>query len=181
MIFDLGILPGLDLLDGIDELVDLGPVNRSEFSPADYPEKQTKVSDWLRAESLALRLVARLGDRLDERIAQCTKAYARYGPLYRHVHEGLDAGTRVADVAKLMQMSPDHLTRVFQADTGMSVKQYLSQQLFQKAASFLAFENLRVKEIAAALKFRDVHEFTRFFHKAAGITPTAYRALHRRD
>jgi AraC-like DNA-binding protein len=122
-----------------------------------------------------------LGPKLQDKAMCNASHYSRYAPLYRHLHENLRADLKVSDLARLMQMTPDHLTRLFKADTGISLKHYLVQQLLQRASGLLVFDNLRIKEIADSLKFRNIAEFTRFFARSAGISPSAYRATHRRD
>ena len=129
-------------------------------------------------QGTVLRLLARLGSRLEDNVNRQALRGARVSPLFNHVHANLSATLRVGELAELMKMTPEHLARAFSADTGMTVKQFLVHQLRQRACALIAFGNLRSKEVAAALHFRDAHEFTRFFVRSTGVTPSRYRSSH---
>ncbi|MDI9499094.1 MAG: AraC family transcriptional regulator [Bacillota bacterium] len=94
-----------------------------------------------------------------------------------HCHENL----RLADLARLCQLSPSYLSRIFKRETGVTLQQYINQVRVEKARSLLLGSDSRIVDIALALGFQDQSYFTKVFRRMTGQTPMQYRAgrLHR--
>lgn len=88
---------------------------------------------------------------------------------------------RLADVARRFAISPDHLSRSFKEEFGVSPKRYLMDLKFQKAQGLLETTELPVSVIARSLGFSDPLAFSRAFHRRYGLSPTAHRARGRDD
>ncbi len=81
--------------------------------------------------------------------------------------------------AERIGVSETHLNRVARSSTGLSVQGLLARRLVEAARGELLFTPLPVQAIAFALGFSDPTYFNRFFRKATGMTPGAYRASER--
>lgn len=94
-----------------------------------------------------------------------------------HCHEDL----RLADLARLCQLSPSYLSRIFKRETGITLQQYINQVRIEKARRLLLGSDARIVDIALALGFEDQSYFTKVFRRVAGQTPMQYRAgrMHR--
>ncbi|MFN0163799.1 MAG: helix-turn-helix domain-containing protein [Burkholderiales bacterium] len=73
-------------------------------------------------------------------------------------------------------VTPDHLSRVCRATTGMSALALLHERLMLEARRQLAHSTATAASISADLGFDDPAYFSRFFSRAAGVAPRAYRA-----
>lgn len=83
--------------------------------------------------------------------------------------------------AERLGITPTHLNRVARAETGLSVQGLLAQRLIEAAQRDLVFSPSPVNKIAYSLGFADPAYFNRFFRRAVGTTPGAFRAAeHRR-
>lgn len=87
----------------------------------------------------------------------------------------------VEDYARAMQVTPGQLSRISRQGLGMSAIAAIDARAVHEAKRELAYSNLSVKQIAAALGFRDEAYFGRFFRKQTGLRPTEFRERsHRR-
>jgi two-component system response regulator YesN len=85
----------------------------------------------------------------------------------------------IQDIAEIVNLSSGRLAHLFRDEMGTSVQQYLTQIRLAKAKRQLESGFLSIKEIAAAVGFCNVNQFTNTFKTANGITPTQYRQLPR--
>ncbi|MBR3893930.1 MAG: helix-turn-helix transcriptional regulator [Clostridia bacterium] len=88
-----------------------------------------------------------------------------------HYRETID----LESAARAFGYHPDYLNSIFRKETGKTVCVYLRGVRIEKAKKLLLDTDLRVKEIAAAVGFRDEHYFMRAFHNAEGVTATEFR------
>ena len=73
-------------------------------------------------------------------------------------------------------MSAFHFARLFKQSTGVPPHRYLVERRIARAKELLTTDHLSVAEIARAVGFRTASHFATVFHRAAGMTPTAYRS-----
>ena len=96
----------------------------------------------------------------------------------------LDARSRDAlnleDVAAEVALSPFHFLRVFRAVLGVTPHQYLVRTRLRNAARLLAGD-APITGIAYDVGFGDLSNFVRTFHRAAGVSPSAFRKASRGD
>lgn len=73
----------------------------------------------------------------------------------------------------------DYLNRVFKANTGSTIFQYLSIFRINKAKEFLITTNKKAYEIAVETGFANEYHFHRVFSNKVGMTPTQFRKSQR--
>src|SRR4029450_5363553 len=78
-------------------------------------------------------------------------------------------------------LSSFHFLRVFSAVVGVTPHQYLVRSRLRHAARLLADEDRAVTDIAFDVGFADLSNFVRTFHRAAGVSPRAFRHAARGD
>lgn len=76
-------------------------------------------------------------------------------------------------------ISPFHFLRLFAATLGVTPHQYLLRSRLRHAARRLAEDDTAVTEIAYDVGFADLSNFTRTFHRAAGVSPSKFRLMSR--
>ena len=82
----------------------------------------------------------------------------------------------VEELAHAVNLTPEHLCRVFKTNTSLTPAKYLKRIRMQKAQELLATTSLNVKEIMLRVGLRDESHFRRDFKMVAGLTPAQYRA-----
>jgi AraC-like DNA-binding protein len=78
-------------------------------------------------------------------------------------------------LAARADLSAFHFLRLFRRVTGATPHQHLVRRRLARAAAMLAEETLPVTEVAYACGFGDLSNFVRTFHRAAGLSPGAFR------
>jgi AraC-like DNA-binding protein len=91
------------------------------------------------------------------------------------IHEHSDEELSLTQVAKAVNISPNHLSEKFKQVTGIRFVEYIARTRFEKARCLLLDPNLRVSEIAFAVGFQSLSQFNRVFKKFSGKPPTEYR------
>lgn len=89
----------------------------------------------------------------------------------------LDEKVKLADAARVAGLSLFHFLRIFSAVFGVTPHQYLLRARLQHAARRLASHHASVTDIALDVGFADLSNFVRTFHRAAGLSPLAFRKL----
>jgi len=86
-------------------------------------------------------------------------------------HEAIDLDCAAA----IAGLSSFHFLRLFQRVLGVTPHQYLIRSRLRHAARLLADSQRSITEIAFDVGFRDLSNFVRSFHRAAGISPREFR------
>ncbi len=84
----------------------------------------------------------------------------------------------VTNTAKSLNVSREHLSRIFKEQTGLSLQQYILQQKIKTACKLLLQTNLSIKQISARLGFSNQRNFSRAFIKHKGFPPRDYRKFN---
>lgn len=83
------------------------------------------------------------------------------------------------DLADVLEVSPRHLSKLFQGMFGLSPYAYLVHLRMNKAKERLASNpEHTVSSIASETGFRDASHFVATFRKHTGMTPQQFRRLH---
>ena len=91
------------------------------------------------------------------------------------IHEHSDEELSLTQVAKAVDISPNHLSEKFKQVTGVNFVEYIARTRLEKARGLLHNPNLRGNEIAFAAGFQSLSQFNRVFKKCSGKSPTEYR------
>jgi AraC-like DNA-binding protein len=99
--------------------------------------------------------------------------------LWLEANAGEDVGLEAA--ARRAGLSSFHFLRIFSSVVGTTPHQFVVRARLRRAARLLSEPEPPVGEVALAAGFGDLSNFVRTFHRAAGISPRAFRRLSRRD
>ncbi|WP_165310679.1 helix-turn-helix domain-containing protein [Microbacterium protaetiae] len=97
----------------------------------------------------------------------------------RHVRTHLRATLTVAESARALNVTPNHLTDIVTADTGRPPGAIIRAAVLLEVQRLLTRTDLSCAQVAAALAFDDPSYFSRFFRRETGVTPSAYRVARR--
>jgi AraC-like DNA-binding protein len=98
----------------------------------------------------------------------------------RHVADHLDdPDLTTATIAAALGYHPDHLGRAFRTVANVPITTYIHRERVDHARTLLRTTDVAIDRVAAASGFRDVRYFRRIFVRHAGVSPSAYRSVHR--
>ncbi|WP_394836717.1 AraC family transcriptional regulator [Pendulispora rubella] len=92
-------------------------------------------------------------------------------------HQSID----LEAAAKEAGLSSFHFLRLFSKVLGVTPHQYLLRSRLRRAARLLADDGQSITEIAYGVGFGDLSNFVRTFHRAAGVSPRAFRRAAKGD
>ncbi len=95
--------------------------------------------------------------------------------IYRQYHNKI----YLEDIAEAIGVSPGHLSRVFRADMGMSVQDYVQKFRVERAANLLKYSEASISEISDYVCFHSQSHFGSVFKKMMGMTPRQYRDTYK--
>ncbi len=93
--------------------------------------------------------------------------------------DNLDIIDSVADMSKLLRMSPAHFHRRFKEEFGVSAKKWLRSKRLQKAAALLAQGGVSVSDVAAECGYSSPSSFIFAFKNYFGSTPKEFMIKNR--
>lgn len=126
-------------------------------------------------ESLCLVAV---GDLLQMRPASSGRrlSEAQLDQLLEFVEGHLETDLSVEDLAKVVDLSRFHFSRIFKTTTSQSPYQFLLERRIRRSRDLLRSSNLSVAAIAQKCGFRSVPQFEEAFRRAMGARPIRYRS-----
>jgi transcriptional regulator GlxA family with amidase domain len=86
-----------------------------------------------------------------------------------------DPNLSLNELASQVNVSPNHLCKVFSKKLNISPMQYVMKVRISKAEKYLRTTDKQIKEIADLTGFNYSYYFSRTFKKITGLTPLEYR------
>lgn len=93
----------------------------------------------------------------------------------RIIRAEISQGINVTELARGLDVSREHLTRVFHEEAGLSPYQYILRQRIVRACRLLKETKHPQKEIARMLGYNAVENFSRAFTRVMKLNPGDYR------
>lgn len=88
---------------------------------------------------------------------------------------GMSGPLRVAELAAAVDLSHNHLTRLFQEAFGVGPLAYIRARRVAQAQNLLQNTDLPIKTIAAQVGLPDLHQFNKVLRTETGLSPRALR------
>ena len=95
--------------------------------------------------------------------------------IVQFVHRNVGRPVHLGEIARHLHMSVSHLRSFFREVTGVSAGRFVRRVRIHKAMTYLRNSDLSMAEIARECGFSSQYVFSRTFHDAAGMSPSAYR------
>ncbi len=88
----------------------------------------------------------------------------------------MDPGMSVGRLAESMGVSEGHISRLFKAETDLSINNYLTRYRIRQAMDYLKDVQVKVYEVAERCGYQDIAYFSNTFKKLVGKSPSDYQA-----
>lgn len=107
-----------------------------------------------------------------------TARAARVEGIKSWIRANLSKKLQARDVAAAFSLNPHYLVRIFKAQTGETVVQYINRLKVERAKELLTRSNLTIKQIACMAFFPDEKRLMKAVKKATNLTPSQYRSAY---
>ncbi len=94
-----------------------------------------------------------------------------------HIQQYLLHDINANEIARALNVSREHLSRIFTAGTGITLYQYILREKMLYACSLLKNTNMSTKEISSELGFSQPSHFCRTFQRIINMPPLEFRKL----
>ncbi len=165
--------------DQVEAMIMIGNILRTD-APVSYEMEQFRDSfevDY--PEEKCQKLAAILEGHIRLLLENYAHRQSEYPPLVNNIRnylaEFLYSDISVSELASAFNYSEKYIGRVFKAQTGQSIRDYLCHKRLLHAAKLLKSGNQTVTQIASASGFNNVTYFNRIFKQQYGMTPSEYR------
>ena len=95
--------------------------------------------------------------------------------VFKYLQEKASAVTVIDDLAEIAGCSSDSLSRYFSKKYKMTLKKILDRAVCARAERLLRNRDLKIREVAKLLKFKNEFYFNTFFKRETGKTPGSFR------
>lgn len=96
------------------------------------------------------------------------------------IQSDLAADIGLAELAAILDLSPEHFCRAFKASTGLPPHSWLVQRRVERARELLAETRLTIDEIAFQVGYAAPSHLARVFRRQHGVSPAEYRRSNAR-
>ncbi|NCC63679.1 MAG: AraC family transcriptional regulator [Spirochaetia bacterium] len=86
--------------------------------------------------------------------------------VYQHIHESIS----LEIIAEAIQVSAEHLSRVFKAEMDIGFNSYINQLKIEHAKTYIRIKNMEIQEVADVLGYSSPRYFNKVFKKVTGLT-----------
>ena len=81
----------------------------------------------------------------------------------------------VKEYAEHLNVTADHLNRVIKSLTGKTAKEQLLSKIILESKRMMYFSDLNLKQIGYELGFSEPANFSAYFKKYTGLSPTEFK------
>lgn len=125
---------------------------------------------------LYARLLAPAREWLDFASPDKQVVDGRVRELSQYVDAHLAENIAVGDVADALHLSVKQVNRLLQKEFMLNCGEYIERRRAERAKELLAFTDMRVEEVAAAVGYASAFSFSKFFKRVAGMSPSLFRS-----
>ncbi|WP_223588895.1 AraC family transcriptional regulator [Neobacillus bataviensis] len=151
---------------------DIYHILKSLVLELDERSSENKVMIQLLFSQLLIK-IGRLAIEYENRNSYQVNVYIKQ--ILSYLHQNYDCEIQVKDIANVVNLHPVYLQRIFKAEMGYSVMEYLTSLRIKKAKMLLAQTEIPIIEISEYVGINSRQYFSTLFKKHTGKTPVDYR------
>jgi len=138
----------------------------------EYKEKKTGYRELIRCDLTRLLVCAVRYVELQE-----TRSHFHDATLtvMKTVSQNLSAPLSLENLSRMTGYTPQYLSSLFKADTGICIREFLIRLRVEEACRLLAQKDYRIHDLATAVGYGDAKHFAQVFRKRKGCSPKEFR------
>nr|WP_276510286.1 helix-turn-helix transcriptional regulator [Paenibacillus qinlingensis] len=93
----------------------------------------------------------------------------------RRIQEDNGRSRPYEELAQLVGLTPEYLSKIFKQCTGISVKEYITRIRLQRAKYLLSQTSMNVSQVSDALGYSSIFLFSKQFKQHYGLPPSNFK------
>lgn len=93
------------------------------------------------------------------------------------IHMDISAPLSVKELAAMLDIHPDYLSRTFKQQMGVSLTEYINRNRIIRSTYLLNETSSSIRDIALSVGYEDINYFSRMFRRYTNVSPTQYRKI----
>lgn len=148
-------------------------LNEIDHSAMDFTLDQSMIHSLDKLRNWAMRMLEKLKTELSAG-DQHTKSYI-IKQVREIVSSDLGPETSVKTIADRVYLHPVYLSKIYKAETGESLGDYIIRMRMERALYLLKHTNKKIYEVTSELGYQNPQYFSKMFKKYYGLTPNEFR------
>ncbi|ACT03693.1 response regulator [Paenibacillus sp. JDR-2] len=160
-------------VSGVEEMsVDVGSIIGTNFNPYREMERFDTLGDLRKWMNDVLH---RLSELVQENKNQKFKGVIKTA--LRYMEENYNRAVSLADVAAIVYVTPNYLSRIFKEEIGVNFVEWLNRYRIEKAKLLLSEPGAKTYAVAEKVGYSDYKYFSQMFKRFADCSPKEYKEL----
>lgn len=113
--------------------------------------------------------------RENQALEEARSVDSRVGEITRYIEAHIGETIQVSDIAAHIHISPKQINRILQRELQLNCGAYVDRKKAERAKELLAYTDMQIPDIAAALGFANSFSFSKFFRRVEGLPPGLFR------
>jgi two-component system response regulator YesN len=122
-----------------------------------------------------MKWISYLTNRALAAIADARKIETVVARVKRYVEKHFTENISRDDIARVVMLSPDYVSKLFRSETGCYLKDYINELRIKRAKELIAEGRLNISEVAIEIGFDNFSYFSTLFKRIADVTPSEYK------
>lgn len=172
--FRMEMMPGQDVFEGYRTCTGMS-YEKDLLQKLITNADEGSISGEIENKGILFLCISRFIRENQEMLSKNIEKTSRYQEVFAYIQDHLASSLTIKSIADGLGLKAENLSKNFRNDTGISLKKYINSKVIQKSQDQLLLTDKPVKEISMEMGFGDEFQFSRYFKRSVGMSPSLYR------
>ncbi|WP_342757767.1 response regulator transcription factor [Kineothrix sedimenti] len=115
---------------------------------------------------------------LNEMSMSDEKQKSQIDSIRQYIRSNMEMDIKRTDIAELVHLNPNYVSRLFKSETGMSLKEYIMSEKMELAKDLVRSTNLPISVITMKVGYNNFSYFAQVYKKMNGLSPLEDREVN---
>lgn len=146
------------------------------YNTAISPDPTRNVSESVMVYQILMDIFKLISQKQNQALINTSQ---KIEPVLLYIHTNYNKSITIDELAKILDITPQHLCRIFKKITSHTIAEYINAIRIRKSKELLLSDKrMQIKEIALNVGFNSVSYFCYVFRKSEHIAPAEFRKFN---